>query len=425
MPDAGAVRRFFVWIHRWAGLIMAMFLIVVGLTGSLLAFNAELERLISPQLYAQPRPDTAPLDLATLAERAEALVAPSARIAGLSRFGTDQVVAAVSPRSDPATQKPYEISFDQLFLDPYAGTELGRRMNGDLSQGLINLMPFIYDLHWRLALGTAGFWILGLLAVAWTIDCFIGFYLTLPRTTSGFWRRWMPAWLIKRKAGAFRLNFDLHRAGGLWLWPMLFIFAWSSVMMDMRPVYEWVTSALFNYRSPLPEPHMVTTPNLGWRDAEGKGARLIEEQAALKGFRVEREESLFYNEQFGVYFLSFRSSLDVGERSGATYVALDGDTGQLRALELPSGERSGNTITSWLYALHMANVFGLPYRIFVCVLGLLIVMLSVTGVYIWWKKRRARQFSRTPRGRLTCPEAAETLSRFGDGGRDAPGPNSA
>ena len=37
-----------------------------------------------------------------------------------------------------------------------------------------------------------------------------------------------------------------------------------------------------------------------------------------------------------------------------------------------------------------ANVFGLPYRIFVCILGLVITMLSLTGVYIWWKKRVAR-----------------------------------
>jgi len=39
----------------------------------------------------------------------------------------------------------------------------------------------------------------------------------------------------------------------------------------------------------------------------------------------------------------------------------------------------------------------LPYRIFVCGLGLVIVMLSVTGVYIWWKKRQARNFSKTHR----------------------------
>ena len=64
------------------------------------------------------------------------------------------------------------------------------------------------------------------------------------------------------------------------------------------------------------------------------------------------------------------------------------------------------TLTTWLVALHMANVFGLPYRILVVVLGLGIVALSVTGVYIWWSKRAAR---RVPARR----------SRRGDG-RSAP-----
>ena len=58
-------------------------------------------------------------------------------------------------------------------------------------------------------------------------------------------------------------------------------------------------------------------------------------------------------------------------------------------------------------ALHMANVFGLPYRIFVCALGILITMLSVTGVYIWWKKRRAQKFSKAHRGAMALAEVAE------------------
>jgi hypothetical protein len=52
------------------------------------------------------------------------------------------------------------------------------------------------------------------LALVWTLDCLIGFYLTLPVSTGAFWRRWKPAWLVKWKAGAYRLNFDLRRAGG-------------------------------------------------------------------------------------------------------------------------------------------------------------------------------------------------------------------
>jgi uncharacterized iron-regulated membrane protein len=47
-------------------------------------------------------------------------------------------------------------------------------------------------------------------------------------------------------------------------------------------------------------------------------------------------------------------------------------------------------VTNWLSALHQGEVFGLPYRIFVCVLGVMVVMLSVTGIVIWLKKRRAR-----------------------------------
>ena len=73
-----------------------------------------------------------------------------------------------------------------------------------------------------------------------------------------------------------------------------------------------------------------------------------------------------------------------------TWLMFDADTGALRRLILPTGEHIGNTLTNWLWALHFGDVLGLPFRIFVCALGLVIVMLSVTGVYIWWKKRSAR-----------------------------------
>ena len=102
-----------------------------------------------------------------------------------------------------------------------------------------------------------------------------------------------------------------------------------------------------------------------------------------------------------------KSALAVSEADQERYAALEAyahitapfagvvtkryaDTGALISLDLPVGEHSGNTVTAWLRALHMADVFGLPYRIFVCVLGLVITMLSVTGVYIWSKKREAR-----------------------------------
>jgi uncharacterized iron-regulated membrane protein len=95
----------------------------------------------------------------------------------------------------------------------------------------------------------------------------------------------------------------------------------------------------------------------------------------------------------GVYIYFVRSSRDIQDKRGRTRVFFDANDGSLKLVLLPTGQFSGNTITSWLIALHDANVFGLPYRIFVSALGLVIAMLSVTGVYIWWKKRKARSLS--------------------------------
>lgn len=386
-------RAFWVFVHRWAGLTMTVFLIVVGLTGSLLAFKTDIERLICPRIYATPEPGVPQLDLAALAERAQALV-PRGQVVTVMLTAPDQALVVFEPRRNPATGKPYELGFDQLFLDPWTGMELGRRLHwGDISEGPINFMPFVYSLHESLLLNSFGAWALGIVALIWTIDCFIGFYLTLPVKSGAFWHRWRPSWLVKRKAGAFRLNFDLHRAGGLWVWAVLFVFAWSSVMLNLSPVYDSVTRAVFDYvplgdtLKNIPQ-HPGEIPRLSFRDAQTVGRRLMAEQAHKVGFTVQ-SETIMYCMQ-GAYFYFVKSTRDIRDRLPLTYVIFDQDTGKFIALVLPTGEHSGNTVSSWLYALHMADVFGFPYRIFVCVLGLVITMLSVTGVYIWYVKRRAR-----------------------------------
>jgi uncharacterized iron-regulated membrane protein len=68
------IHRYFVWLHRWTGLLMTVFLVVVGLTGATLAFRAKIDRLLNPQYHTEVKPGQTPLDAATLAERAEALV---------------------------------------------------------------------------------------------------------------------------------------------------------------------------------------------------------------------------------------------------------------------------------------------------------------------------------------------------------------
>ncbi|MBM4127113.1 MAG: PepSY domain-containing protein [Nitrospira sp.] len=255
-----------------------------------------------------------------------------------------------------------------------------------------------------------GVWILGICAVVWTLDCFVGVYLTLPArrargghpagqegVTRSWWDRWKPAWLVKWGSSAYRINFDLHRAGGLWTWVLLLIFAWSSVYMNLwDTVYTWTTQTLFEYHTIWTEnptrAQPLEQPKLSWREAQARGETLMAEQAAQHGFVVEQPVALGFDAERGTYTWQVYTNKEIDDRSRryTTQVLFDADSGALRLVLLPSGQYTGNTISNWLYALHMANVFGLPYRILVCVMGLVVTMLSVTGVYIWWKKRRSR-----------------------------------
>lgn len=377
---------------------MTVFLVVLGLTGAILAYRVPLERLVNPQLFAKPGPDAKPLDLATLAECAEK-AEPHARVWYFSNDIDGQISIRCGPRTDPGTGKPYNLQFDHLFMDPWTGAELGKRMDGNLSQGKINLLPFIYNLHASLALGALGSTVLGYIAIVWTIDCFVGFYLTLPLGLSGFLRRWRPAWYVKCRAGTYRLNFDLHRAGGLWLWPLLFIFAWSGVMFTINPVYERITGALFDYDSDVafamsyPQ-HPVENPKMSWRAAQKRGEQLVAEQAKLHGFRVLRPFGLAYIDKLGVYSYNVITDCDFRSHGYGTGVWLDGDTGELKKVWLVSGEHAGNTVSNWLFALHYGDVYELrSYRFAVCLTGVATVVISLTGAYIWWRKRKTRSIA--------------------------------
>lgn len=81
------------------------------------------------------------------------------------------------------------------------------------------------------------------------------------------------------------------------------------------------------------------------------------------------------------------TSKDLRQHTGGAEVWIDGNTGALLQARVEAGGPTGNVICDWLTALHVADVYGLPYRLFVFTLGLVIAMLSVTGVWIWWKKR--------------------------------------
>lgn len=401
-------RRFWVVIHRWAGLYIAFFVTVAGLTGSIMAFRFEIEPWIDPGRYHVADRAGSMLDPLTLRDHAQARE-PRARFNYIPLYRKPGEVLELYPeaRIDSATGKPYELGYSSLLLDPYTGAEI-RRIKADLWPiTRDNIMRIIVLLHYTLLLGDVGLWIFGIAAVIWTIDCFIGFYLTFPiRIRSeadasvaadrmGWWSRWAVSWKVLWNGPAYRVNLDLHRAGSLWIWPMLFVFAWTGVGFNLNSqVYTPAMKVLAGMKDHGDLPKLAEPrpdPALGWGEARAIGKRLMAHQSIAMGFTVEREQYLSYDATTGKFRYSVFSNRDVYRDYGDTAVLFNGVTGEWAATVLPSGQNAGATASNWMFALHMAAVGGLPMQIFVCTLGLVCTMLSVTGIYLWWKKRGVRR----------------------------------
>jgi uncharacterized iron-regulated membrane protein len=401
-------------LHRYVGLVMAVFLVVAGLTGTVLVFMEELDAAINPGLMrvAPPTTHVDPFEVARRVQQAQP-----------DEVGWE-VTFAVQPGH--AVDRWHEVGdgkFVQRFINPYTGAILGDREWGNIRAGIVNLMPFIYRLHYSLALGDVGILIFGVVALLWTVDSFVGAYLTFPakgpsdaRTGVGLWmKRWLPAWLIKTNR-LFSWVFTWHRASGLWLWGFLLVFAWSGVGLNLSTVYRPLMSQVFGMndyihdRLPeLPKPHGPSPFSMA--QAHAKAKHYMATELAQHDAELRREMSLAYAPEHQAFIYTVESSLDVSTRHPYTQVYLDSQSGALIGFQAPTGLAAGDSITSWLYALHFASVGGITYRLVVAVTGLLVVVLSVTGVWIWFRKRQKRaKGTSAPAGPSVSPTANLELS---------------
>jgi uncharacterized iron-regulated membrane protein len=169
-------------------------------------------------------------------------------------------------------------------------------------------------------------------------------------------------------------------------------------------------------RPALDEP--LLNPQVDWYQALELGQRYMGEQAQAQGFEVGKPAALEYRRDLGTYFYLAHTSRDLQDGdtpnetdspATAATLAIDARDGSYLGVQLPTGQRASNTITSWMIALHTTAIGGLPWQIAVSVFGLIVSTMIVTGVLIWWRKRKLR--SPKPRVRVAVPPSQRTLGQ--------------
>jgi uncharacterized iron-regulated membrane protein len=389
------MRRTLVVLHRWLGLFTAVFLFIAGFTGAIIAWDHELDAWLNPSLYVAPQAGAPrpPLDLAQRVEREDPRLMVTYTELGIEPGHT--LLLSVAPRNDPRTGKAYVLDFDQLALDPVSGKIVDRRMWGVASLSRKSFLPFLYKLHYTLHLPRAfdldtGVVLMGIVAVVWFLDAFVALWLSFPNP--GSWRK---SFAFRFRAGGYRLIFDLHRSGGVWIWPLLVVLAMTAVSMNfnrevMRPVvgvFSSLSASPFDVRTPRPLD-------------EPAEPRVTREQVIARASDAARERGIaagaggvFYSPTFDAWGVGFfEIGNDHGDGSlGNPWLYFDGQDGRSIGAQVPGEGSAGDVFLQAQFPLHSGRLGGVLGRSLVSVLGLTIAMLSVTGVVIWARKRRARQ----------------------------------
>lgn len=103
--------------------------------------------------------------------------------------------------------------------------------------------------------------------------------------------------------------------------------------------------------------------------------------------------SVFYSENFGIYGVQFfYPEADHGAGGvGHKRLYYDGMDGRYQGDRQPWKGTAADIFIQAQFPLHSGRILGLPGRILISVTGLIVAMLSATGVVIWWKKRAARK----------------------------------
>jgi uncharacterized iron-regulated membrane protein len=392
------VRTILIWLHRYSGLATMLFLAISALTGCILVFRAPIDRALNPDLFLVQASAPSPGQTIAAVDRF-ARAHPNLQVVGFPLAPGEGRSIPLEVSARPGGPAP---AHAEVFVDPRDGSILGAR-GGEPGLGRRNFVARVAELHFDLLAGTYGRWFLGVVAAAWFVSSLAGLYLTLPQRRP-FWKNWLRTWQFRRSSALPRLLLDLHRASGLWLLPFILLLAATSVALNFfgefySPAVTTLSPLehdLFDQDAPFPA---GASPSLGFADA----LQTAERHARQTGLAWAPAKMLYLPE-WNLHGVKFSPDGVLDYRSlGPVDYYFDAATGAYRHQVDPYSDSAGLKLIRVIYPLHSGEIFGLGTVALVFVLGLVTFGQTVTGLYVWWKKRASRVAGRRNRRRKAAP----------------------
>ena len=370
-------------VHLWFGLLSAIVIIVVCLSGCVYAFKNQFTDLLNrdkvflPVSGSAKSPDEIQQMLAQEDKVLSSLVIPE-------QSGRSYVVTYSRDDAGGAG-----------YFNQYTGKELG---SGDVSMN--RFFEIILDIHKNLGMGNVGRQINGVAVLMFCVLLFSGFILWIPKKL----KHLKQALTVKVNAKFHRLNYDLHNTMGFYACILLLFMAVTGLYVT----YPWMKNALIISMGGEP-----ISNNAAAASAEEDNAfddifnDMLSRQKEKTSLKEEKTTSLNQIMAAADKILPYKASttLELPNKENPRFVVtkINTDnwlgamlpdqitfdkTGELKSKELFWEKPLDKQFTSLAKPLHTGEILGLKSIILYFIICFIGFSLPVTGFIFWFNKFR-------------------------------------
>lgn len=360
-------------LHLCIGAFLAVPLVTIGLTGSLLVFESELRSWMEPVPKATGAGPAHSLAAIVAAAReanpglVPTLVVPS------QAAGDAASVRLAEPARRPG---PGGIT---VFVDPATLAILGAEHPSE------SLLRQIFLLHANLLRqDRSGRDVVGWFGVAMCALGMSGLVLWWPAR-----RQWRQAFTIRKDARGAPLLRQIHGAAGIWSLAVFLVVSFSGVWIAFPQGFNGAASSWFGLRDVRP----------------GLGVGSVKPQPGIAPLDVDAAAALAAASVPGAELRSLNLPMRADQpfravmrraQGGALPIIAFIDPWQRRVVELrdPSSYSPAERLVASMHAIHDGSAFGWIWRALVFLSGLLPALFAISGIWMWFLKRRSRRSRR-------------------------------
>jgi len=373
-------------LHLWLGLTSGLIVVIMAVTGCILAFEKELKHAIHPEKYFVKTIKKEKLPFSDLKLKAEQALPDSLKVNRVeisSDPSRSYAFRSLKMNEEALTYWGTYLHYYRVYVDPYTGKVL------EVENAKNDFFEIVMDLHRRLLLGEKiGKTITGYSTLILAIMLVSGLVIWYPRKMNK--KALKSMFLIKASAKWKRINYDMHNVLGFYAVIPLLLITFSALIWNFEGFDKWVKQTL-NGKAKTEQKAKSTVPAEKLSDAKNildiVGNRveksLTDKESALITF-PKKEEGTYYAE------VTYGNKQYQNEQFN-----FDQYSGKVLKHQLYNDKNIGygSALRARNYDLHMGSIFGMTGRILYLFAGMIAASLPITGfiIYLNRKKKKAKK----------------------------------